>query len=85
MHLTNLRNVGGSVMFAIPKAVLESLDLKSGSAVGVSISRGKLVVDPHPQPRYKLDDLLAQCDANAPAAEEDALWLQDAPIGREEI
>ena len=85
MHLTNLRNVGGSVMFAIPKAVLESLNMRSGSAVGISVLHGKLVVDPHPKPRYKLADLLAQCDATAPVSEEDAIWLNDAPIGREEI
>lgn len=85
MHTTNLRNVGGSVMFAIPKALLKTLDMEPGMAVGISVADGKLVVDPHPAPRYKLADLIRQCAPNAPALDEDAAWLGDAPIGRKEI
>lgn len=85
MHMTTLRSVGGSVMFAIPKAVLEVLDIRANSSVGLSIFGGKLVVDPHPKPRYKLAELLAQCDNSVAGTAEDEAWLSDAPIGREEI
>jgi antitoxin ChpS len=85
MHVTKLRAVGGSVMFAIPKALLESLDLKANASVGVSVSDGKLIVYPHPKPRYTLAELLAQCDASAQRTPEDDAWLNDGPAGREEI
>jgi antitoxin ChpS len=85
MHMTKLRTVGGSVMFAIPKALLESLDLRANSSVGVSISEGRLIVEPHPKRRYTLDELLSQCDLSAPLTAEDEAWLRDGPMGREEI
>jgi antitoxin ChpS len=36
-----------------------------------------------PRPRYTLDELLAQCDANAPFAREDHAWIDLPSIGRE--
>jgi antitoxin ChpS len=85
MHVTKLRAVGGSVMFAIPKALLDSLHLQANSSVGVSVSEGKLIVDPQVKRRYTLAELLAQCDPAAPASAQDEAWLSDEPIGREEI
>ena len=85
MHLAKLRTVGGSVMFAIPKAVLEILDLQANGSVGVSISEGKLIVDPHPKRRRTLAELLAECDPSAPRTAEDEAWLNDGQVGREEI
>ena len=85
MHITKLRTVGGSVMFAIPRAILEGLHLRANASVGVSVAEGKLIVDPHPRRRYALAELLAQCDANAPRTTEDEAWLSDGPVGREEI
>lgn len=85
MLMTKLRTVGGSVMFAIPKAILEGLALQPNASVGVSIAKGKLIVDPHPRRRYTLSELLAQCDADAPRSTDDEAWLNDEPVGREEI
>jgi antitoxin ChpS len=85
MHLTKLRTVGGSVMFVIPKALLESLNLEPNASVAVSVSEGKLIVDPHPKPRYTLAELLSQCDVSAPLSAEDEAWLADGPTGLEEI
>ena len=85
MHLSTLRTVGGSVMFAIPRAILESLDLLPNTQVGLSVSEGRLIVDPHPRPRYTLAGLLAQCDLSAPPTAEDRAWLDAPAAGREEI
>lgn len=85
MHLTKLRAVGGSVMFAIPKALLDSLHLQANASVGVSIADGKLIVDPQAKRRYTLTDLMEQCDLTvSPTAEDDA-WLNDAAVGEEYI
>lgn len=83
MHTTTLRKVGGSVMLAVPPAILDLLNLKAGATVGVSVEDGKLVIEPASKPRYKLDDLLAQCDATAEPSEEDCAWLGDQPQGSE--
>ena len=54
MLLTTLRTVGGSVMFAIPKPILEGLGLSANTQVGLSVSEGRLIVEPHPRRRYSL-------------------------------
>ena len=85
MHLTTLRTVGGSVMFAIPKAILESLDLLPNTRVGLSVAEGRLIVEPHPRARYTLAELIGLCDLAAPMTNEDRAWMDAAPVGREEI
>ncbi|MGD0291076.1 MAG: antitoxin, partial [Candidatus Binataceae bacterium] len=57
MHTTNLRKVGGSVMLAIPPALLEILHLQPGAKVGMAVESGRLVVEPQPRRRYTLDEL----------------------------
>ena len=83
MHTTNLRKVGGSVMLAVPPAILDLLHLRAGATVGVAVEDGRLVVEPQPRPRYSLDDLLAQCDASAEISAEDHAWFDDKPVGSE--
>ncbi len=83
MHTTNLRKVGGSVMLAVPPAILDLLHLHAGATVGLAVDGGRLVVEPTPRPHYTLDELLAQCDASAEVSEEDRTWLDDRPVGSE--
>jgi antitoxin ChpS len=85
MHTIKLRKVGGSVMFPIPKALLESLGLSAASSIGVEVADGALVVRAQKRPFYRLAELLAQGDANAPRTAEDEAWLNDGPVGRELI
>ena len=83
MLLTTLRTVGGSVMFAIPKPILEGLVLAPNTQVGLSVSDGRLIVEPHPRPRYTLAELMEQCDLTAPVTEEAQTWLDAEPVGGE--
>ena len=83
MHTTNLRKVGGSVMLAVPPAVLEMLHLQAGATVGLMVDGGRLIVQPQARRRYTLDELLAKCDPNADPAQEDREWLDARPAGRE--
>jgi antitoxin ChpS len=85
MHTTNLRKVGGSIMLAVPRALLDILRLQAGAKVGIAVQSGRLVVEPHPRPRYTLDELLAQCDPQSPRSEGEREWLDDKPAGRELI
>ncbi|TYQ28847.1 AbrB/MazE/SpoVT family DNA-binding domain-containing protein [Pseudanabaena sp. UWO310] len=83
MHTTNLRKVGGSIMLAIPPAILEILNLQSGTTVGVAVDNGRLIIEPQPKPQYSLDELLAKCNPNAPITEDDRIWLDVEPVGNE--
>lgn len=83
MYTTNLRKVGGSVMLAVPPAILELLHLDAGVTVGVDVDNGRLVIEPQPRPRYTLQELLAQCDESADQAPEDSEWLDAKPVGHE--
>lgn len=85
MFTTTLRTVGGSVMFAIPKSMLKGLGLQANQQVGLSITDGRLVIEPKVRPRFALADLLADCDLDQPMTAEDRDWLNAAPVGREEI
>lgn len=83
MYKVKLRAVGGSVMFAIPKPMLEGLNLHADQQVGVSISDGRIIVEPKVKPRYALTELMAQCDLDQPMAAEDREWLVAPKVGRE--
>lgn len=83
MHTTNLRKVGGSVMMAVPPALLELLHLQAGATVGMAVDQGRLVIETRPRPRYSLDELLAQCDPSAEMTAEDRAWLDMKPLGGE--
>ena len=60
MHTTNLRKVGGSVMLAVPPALLDILNLQAGAKVGIGVEGGRIVVEPQRRRRYSLEELLAQ-------------------------
>lgn len=83
MHATNLRKVGGSIMLAVPPALLEILRLRPGARVGIAVENGRLIVEPQQRPRYTLTELLAQCDSKAAPTAEELEWLDSKPVGGE--
>lgn len=85
MYTTNLRKVGGSIMLAVPPALLDVLHLRPGAQVGIAVEGGRLVVEPQKHPRYTLNELLAQCDPKAGLTKEEREWLDDKPAGGELI
>lgn len=85
MHTAKLRQVGGSVMLAIPPAFLEQLHLSARADVGVAVENGRLIVEPKTRPRYTLANLLAECDPAGPEPEDDNEWTTGAPAGEELI
>ena len=83
MHTTNLRKVGGSIMLAVPPALLDLLSLGVGSKVDIGVEDGRLIVDPRKRPTYSLNELLAQCEETDAASTEDRAWLDAKPVGNE--
>ena len=85
MHTTTLRKVGGSIMLAVPPALLDVLRLQQGAKVGLAVQGGRLVVEGRRRPRYTLDELIAQCHPKARRGKEDREGLRGRPVGREVI
>ena len=85
MFTSNLRKVGGSVMLAVPPAILEMVQMRSGSTVSIAVENGRLIVEPETKTRYSLHELLAKCDISAPVSGEDSQWTASAPEGHELI
>jgi antitoxin ChpS len=85
MHITNLRKVGGSVMLAVPPAILDLLHLRAGATVEVGVDGGRLVVEPSLRPRYTIAELLAVSDYSQPQPPEEREWVDAPAVGREPI
>jgi antitoxin ChpS len=85
VHTTNLRKVGGSVMLAVPPALLDVLQLQPGTQVGIAVESGRLIVEPQQRRRYTLDQLLAQCNPKARRARPEREWLDSRAVGGELI
>ena len=83
MHKTSLRKVGGSVMLAVPPVVLELLHLKAGAKVGVTVEKGRLIVEAESSPHYSLAELLAESDYSKPQPREEREWVNAPAAGRE--
>lgn len=84
MHTTNLRKVGGSVMMAVPPALLDVLHMAAGTKVSITVDDGRLVVEPKAKPRYTMAELLAASDYSQPYSPEGREWV-DAPAAGNEI
>jgi antitoxin ChpS len=85
MHHSKLRAVGGSIMLAIPKPVLALANLKEGSAVGIEIEDGRIVLQPAKTGRIGLARRLAMCDAKAKPSKDERAWQNMPNAGREKI
>ena len=85
MHTTNLRKVGGSVMLAVPPAILDQLHLKAGATVGLAVDGERLVMQSRPKPRYTLEELLAASDYSQPRTPEEREWIDSPSVGGELI
>ena len=85
MHTTNLRKVGGSIMLAVPPALLDLLHLSAGAKVGLAVDNGRLVVEPTPRPRFRLADLLAEAADVYPLPAEQREWVDTPAAGKELI
>lgn len=84
MATVALRALGGSVVMALPKQILNMLHLCVGSRVEVTVEGGRLVVEPKTRPQYKLSELLAQCtEQNMAVSAEDQVWIDSKPVGKE--
>ncbi|MFJ4429429.1 AbrB/MazE/SpoVT family DNA-binding domain-containing protein [Pseudomonas sp. NPDC089395] len=75
---------GNSAAIRLPAAVLKQMRLGVGSTLSLDTTGDTLVLKPvRPKPKYTLEELMAQCDLNAPEPEDMADWNAMRPVGRE--
>ena len=77
-----IKKWGNSAGMVIPGVVMKELGLQTGQSMEASVENNQLVLTPITR-RYTLDELLAQCDPDAPTITEDDIWGQDKPVGNE--
>ena len=85
MTEATLRVVGGSIMVAIPKPMLDGLGLGANEKVSLHLDGNRLVMEPRLKRKYKLAELLEQCDLDAPAHPDVKLWDNLESEGQEII
>jgi antitoxin ChpS len=83
MATATLRAVGGSVMVAVPKRILDLVQLQAGSQVNIDLQHGQLIISPIRKKRYTLAELVAQCDPSLPLLKQEQEWLDAPAVGLE--
>ena len=77
----NIQKWGNSAAVRLPSGMLTQLGAKVGDALTVEMSGDAAVVRAG-KPRYKLADLLAQCNPHAPPPDL-GCWDDAKPVGQE--
>lgn len=55
---TRIQKWGNSLAVRIPKAFVREAGVACGTPVDLSVADGKIVIVPHTEPAYRLEDLL---------------------------
>ncbi|BBO99305.1 AbrB/MazE/SpoVT family DNA-binding domain-containing protein [Sulfuriferula nivalis] len=78
-----IRKLGNSAGIIFPATMLKSLNLSIGSVVNAEQIDGNIVLIPVTKTKYKLAELMAQCDLNAPEPADMQAWGSMQPVGKE--
>ena len=77
-----LKKYGNSTVAVMPPLVLRDLGITAGQAMTLDTTAdGKIVLSP--KRRFRLADLIAQCDTKAAPPADMALWDVARPMGQE--
>lgn len=74
----NIQKWGNSAAIRLPAAMLSQIGAAIGDAVEVEPEAFRVA-----KPKYKLANLLAQCNKNAPPPADMASWESMPPVGNE--
>ncbi len=80
-----IKKWGNSLATRIPKAIVDSINLRLNQKVDIEAVNGKIIITPiQKKKEYSLDELLSQCKPGSMTlAEEDKKWLKGDPVGKE--
>lgn len=76
---TTIQKWGNSLAVRIPKAFVQEAHVVYGKVVDLTVANGKIVIDPHPEPEYRLEDLLKRVTKQNRHAEVET----GEPVGQE--
>lgn len=77
-----LKKYGNSTVAVMPPPVLRDLGIEAGQSMTLDTTAdGKIVLSP--KRRFKLAELIAQCDKKAAPPADMALWEVARPVGKE--
>ena len=83
---TTIRKIGNSAGAILPAAIREKLHLKEGDSVEIDVQGDQIVIKPcKVRPKYKLSELVAQCDESAPCPDELRDWDKAPAVGQEAL
>ncbi len=75
---------GNSAAIRLPSTVLKQMSLASGDVLTLDVSEQAITLKPvRSKPHYRLSELMAQCDLDAPEPAELADWNAMPAVGRE--
>ncbi len=81
-----IRQSGGANIISIPKAILKTLGLDTGSSLDLSLEDNKIVLTPSKEQHKTLEELLAGSPKERLAmTDEDREWDAAKPMRREQI
>jgi Growth regulator len=78
----SIQKWGNSAAMRLPAELLKQLKVSPGDKLTVSVLPDGVMLKPA-RKVYKLADLLAQCDKDAPPPADLELWNNIKPVGRE--
>lgn len=80
-----IKKWGNSLAMRIPKAVVDSIDLRLNQEVDIAAVEGKIIITPVKKNKeYSLEELLSQCKPGSmKLTREDEEWINAEPVGRE--
>lgn len=78
---TKIQKWGNSLAVRIPKAFVKEAHVACGTSVDLTVDDGKIVIDPHAEPEYRLEDLLKGVTKQNVHAEVDTGEAVDREIG----
>jgi antitoxin ChpS len=73
---------GNSAAVRLPAVLLEQMRASVGSSLNADVRQDGVLLTPARR-KYSLEDLVAQCDKNAPFPADMAAWGEVKPVGRE--
>lgn len=78
----SIQKWGNSAAVRLPATLLEQLKVALGDKLAVDVRPEGIMLKPA-RHKYALDELVAQCDPNAPMPADLTSWNNLEPVGRE--
>jgi antitoxin ChpS len=85
MATAHVREIDGHVMLQLAPETAAALALKPNAPVDVQVNDGSVTLVPYRRRRYTMSELLENFELMPKDAEEDRIWLNSPPVGRELI